>query len=528
MKTNILISGYFGLFPVGRHSISFLSCLLKDIDNDIYINTDFLTNEGNEVLNLFFKKELESRRIKFDKELDTDFVYDFNFFPSPLPSLSIPQTDIDKFEKKKAKLKACYPVFDGSVPPLEWIDIINNKFDICLSPSAYCTHNLKRYGVKIDCMELECLVLMEEMLKIKPKELKQKKFRFGCISANETRKNLIPLLEAFSLTFSKKDNVELFVHAIQRTDVICSEQDLDEAYEKYSKNSNIILHKGFISHNEILKMWESFNAYICPQSVTGYFTTPAEAMAVGIPCILSGIPVHKELIKYVPENNNLFFVKHDLMESFMHGVFSYRNLGVKFDFDLSEYVKALRNLFNKRNTLFSEENIYQRKKGISYLTVKHLSPKYNTLVHPKVIYISNMSQKISDEGELFISQKLAEKYINFKLYKGKIIEKSVVSEFSYPEENEVIFKIIERTAETSQRIFLRCMEKSLKEKKADNIFDKYLEKIRNRIYKYQVVYPLIFIYWELKIYCALKKIFYNPNKKTKNLPYESKFIRSKR
>lgn len=513
-KTKILISGFMGLFPVGRHMISFLSCLLQDERNEVYLNSEFMTDDAQKVLDKFFKNYLLEKKIKFDKDLPADFEYDFNIFPSPIQPITERQDHLYKFLKKKAKFKVCYPVFDGSVPLLEWIDIINKNFDICLSPSEYCAHNLKRYGVTIDCMNLECLVLIDEMLNMNYSQKKNKKFRFGCISAHETRKNLPFLIEAFSRAFSKDDPVELVINAIQRPDIMCTEELLDNTYKKCSEVSNIILEKGFKEHEAILDLWSSFDAYICPQSVTGYFTTPAEAMAVGIPCILSDIPVHKELTKYVTEENNFFFVKHDIIKTFFHGVFCYRNLGAKFDSSIENYIKILKEVYSKKDYLYEEEYIKERKNGIKALTTTELQKKYNTVFNPSKVCISD-KQGIKD-GVLLLSKTLAQKYLEEKRIKEISTDKILLNEKNYVEEANERFKAIEETSIDSQKIYIACIKEALKNVNPECQIDpqktkltRFLSRVKNyRAYKF-----LNFLFIQLKIYCAIKKPFIKRQKK---------------
>lgn len=479
----ILISGYFGLFPVGRHAISFLGCLLKNPENEVYINTDFITDDARHVFDLFFKKEFEKGFVHMSSEKPEDFVYDFNVFPSPLPPIGVAWTDLDKFNKRKAKTKVCYPVFDGSVPLLEWIDVINRDFDLCLSPSGYCAHNLKRHGVTIPCFELECSVLMDDMLEIQPQYNPGRKYRFGCISANETRKNLPFLIKAFSASFSKDDNVELYVHSIQRPDVICTDELLTKTWEECEKRSNIILEKGFKNHQQMLDLWKTFDAYICPQSVTGYFTTPAEAMACGIPCILSDIPVHRELTKYLPEKNNLFYVEHKYIATFYHGVFCYRNLGVKFDSEEEKYAQKLKDVYSFREKLLTPELIKQRKENIKALTISGLSKKYNDVFH-------------SDAKKAIICR-----------------------EPIFQEEDSPVFQSIEKAAIESQKIYIECTKIANSVASASateldlDIEQKYMAKIDKKVKKYNALSFLHFLSIQLSLYCKIKRLIIGKNKK---------------
>ena len=521
-KTTILISGYFGLFPVGRHAISFLGCLLKNPENELYINSDFVTEETDKIFNLFFKQELAQGLIHKDTEKPLDFVYDFNVFPYPLPPIGVPWTDLDKFDKKKAKLKVCYPVFDGTIPLLEWVDVINEKFDLCLSPSKYCAHNLKRHGVTIDCLPLPCSVLLDDFLAIMPNYNAKRRYRFGCISANETRKNLPLLIQAFSQAFTKQDNVELYVHSIQRPDVLCTDDVLMAAYEEAQKKCHIILEKDFVSHQEMINIWKSFDAYVCPQTITGYFTTPAEAMAVGVPCILSDIAVHRELADFVPAKDNLFYVEHNQMNTFFHGVFCYRNLGLKFDASAEAYANKMKEVYQLRDKLLTADLIKQRKENITTLTISGLSSSYNGIFHPKKVVISEKAQQT--EGALFVSEKLAGLYKEIGLVDSFSKLPQSYCETSYPEENDIVFKTIEKTGVESQKIYIKCTEDALQkaaQPKGGNFSvelvafpNKSLKSLNRKSLKYNANIFTKFLLLQLTVWCGIKRIF-KKSQKTK-------------
>ncbi len=497
-KTKILIAGHCSLDPLGRHIISFLKCLLQDNRNEIYIEKSYLLGD-TKTLEEFFKEELEKKLIKFDTNLPYDTKFDFLIFTDSL-SLFPGQGWEYRLIKRNAHIKICYPVFDGSIPPLHWISVINKNFDICLCTSDYCSHNLKRYGVRIDCFCLECGVLIDDYLKISQKtSKKEKKFRFGSIGASDFRKNLPLLMESFSSTFKKDDNVELFIHSSYGKDLTC-DNEIEIAYKKYSKYSNIILQTKRISHKEMIDLWSSFDAYISPQTTTGYFTTPLEACAVGIPTILSDIHPHKELEKFIPPKDNLFYVKHSRITPAFHWVFDYQILGCKFEGDKNEYIKVLNHVHSNRNKLNTVNLVNQRKTHAEKLSFLHLSKKYNNLIHPEKIFQSKHSRIQNDA--FYMSKKLAKKYSFFN--KAVLTSPSnLYKEIVYPEENLEIFKVIEKCAIDNQKIFLRKLKFN-----APDLFlnNKWQHEIFRKAKKYSVTQIPYFIYKLFSAYCKFKHL----------------------
>ena len=502
-KTTILLAGAWDLGPIGRHGLSFLSTLLKDERNKIYVDIDYTDNKVRKLLKDFLKKDFN--RIIFTDKESRNFEFDFLIYFHVLgitPSTNWFECALEK----KSKIKICYPVFDGTVPPLEWIDKINNNFDICLSPSEYCAHNLKRHGVNIDCLGLECVVLIDDFLSIQREQ--KSKFRFGCVSGNEARKNLIFLVKSFAQTFKKDDPVELFIHAVDRPNIITPFNHLLEVVKECQKTANIILSNKFISHSEMLKIWKSFDAYVIPQKNTGYYTTPLEALACGIPVILSDIPVHRELQNYVPQKDNLFFVKHQIYAPEYHFVFDYRNIGVSFDSTEELYKKAFKELYTNRGKLYSSEQITQRKHYASKFTATGLSKKHNIVLHPKNIVISSKFHISVDTETFYMSEKLYKKYANLGFISDVKNIHNSLKDIDYPEENSPVFQTIEKCAISSQNIWIERYNEKKKDKgKCNKILDsKWMIKLLGRANKSNINRLPRFIYKFFSLYCKIKSL----------------------
>ena len=452
-KKEILLVGHLAYDPLGRHILSFMSTLLQDKNNIIYLDKGYLgasvnRKDKNIILRTMFARELRSGQLRYDIELPYNYHYDFVIFTDSI-SNDVNQHYEQTVINRNANIKICYPVFDGSMPPLNWIKIINQHFDICITPSEYCAHNLKRYGVMIDCFGLDCGILLDDFLDIKP-NLNEKMFRFGSIGASDFRKNIPLLIQNFAEVFSKNDKVELYIHSSYGKDIQCQDEII-EVYNKYKNKANIILKTEKISQNEMTKLWASFDAYVSPQTTTGYFTTPAEACATGIPTILSDISVHKELTKFIPEKDNLFFVPHNKLSLAFHWAFNYRSLGCKFDAENNAYKDILKYVYEHRKELSTAELIAQRKCGAQKLTFKALATRYNALVGNRNIVISDRSHIENDN--FFMSTALLEKYK--KYHYGTIV--NISDNFittTYSEEKSDVFRALEKGSFDAYNIYL--------------------------------------------------------------------------
>ena len=460
-KRKILLIGHLAYDPLGRHMLAFISSLVKNKNNILYLDKNYLSitaknnqNDHKEILNKYFSKEIKDGQINYSSELPQDYNYDFFIFTDSL-STEMNFHWEDYWYSVKANIKICYPVFDGSMPPLHWVDIINKHFDICATPSQYCANNLKRFGVKIDCIGLECGVLIDEYLKIKP-AISKDKFRFGSIGASDFRKNIPLLIKNFAEVFTKDDDVELYIHSSYGKDITCGDE-IKRIYEQYKDKANIILKTEKISQEEMNNLWESFDAYISPQTTTGYFTTPLEACAVGIPVILSDIEPHKELKKFVDEKNNLFFVNHNKPALAFHWAFNYKSLGCLLNASENSYCNVLKYIYENREMLFNDQFIKQRKEGASKLTFESLANKYDSLVGHYNYSVSENSH--IDDMTFYISKDLADKFKEYKY--GTLNQVEDTLNFENPSEHLLpAFNELEKASYDAYNIYIELAKQN--------------------------------------------------------------------
>jgi glycosyltransferase involved in cell wall biosynthesis len=533
-KVTILLSGALDFGTVGRHIISFIETLSIDKNNEIFIDVNYCDFNNKEVAS-YIKQKIKNKNIKLSSDKSDDFLYDFLIFTDAI-SLSYHSFIVAKSLTKKAKIKICYPVFDGTFPPLEWVKIINEHFDLCLSPSRYCAYNLKRHGVKIDCFGLHCTILNEELLKLDIDYNEKKKFRFGFVGSNDKRKNISYIIQAFGEVFADNDDVELFIHSSYGYD-FTYEKEIEEKLNKYKNKSNIIFNKGYISQKELFDTIKTFDSYIYPQTTTGYFTTPAEMLSYGIPIAISDIPVHLELLDYIDEKNNIFFIEHKIPKPIFHPALDYRCCGVQLDCEINSIANQIKNIYGNRKKLYTKNLIKKRKDLGKSLSAKKLAKIYNNLVKPSLISVVEGKQSKIENNIFFMSDKLYNKYRLAGLIEPNQLTNVNIKhpEENYPSERSEIFQGIEITSNDSQHLYWNihnmderfsslsqeCISENNSKTKSEHVSnikrDKYLGKIIRTANRCNINYFIKIIYYILKFYCLVKRLLNSPKRKLKRI-----------
>ena len=186
---------------------------------------------------------------------------------------------------------------------------------------------------------------------MKPK--KKSIYRFGFVGGAEQRKNLLKVIQAFHMAFKNNTNVELYIHSAYspEEDYINVCKYLVNEYQKFN-NITFNLRKP-LGTEEMYDLISSFDFYIFPTKVTGYFTTPCEALSVGIPIVISDIPVHQELTANLSAEDGVFLIKAKELDVMIHSYLGHKCLGAQFG-----YVRRRDSRANAKSILIQRKNFF--------------------------------------------------------------------------------------------------------------------------------------------------------------------------
>lgn len=164
--------------------------------------------------------------------------------------------------------------FETTRVPRSWVHKLNN-FDALFVP---CVQNIQMFrdsGVKIP---IELIHWGVDSTKYYPVERKDDGiFTFGHMGALSIRKGTDLLVEAFTEAFPKEQDVRLICKSSQPT------------YRFGSKDKRIIVHLDHWTHEEMLnQFFRQVDCFVFPTRGEGFGLTPLEAMATGIPAIVTG------------------------------------------------------------------------------------------------------------------------------------------------------------------------------------------------------------------------------------------------
>ena len=190
-------------------------------------------------------------------------------------------------------LRIAHMAYDSSELPTEWVQILNDHFDIALFSSEYLVQVAKDGGVTIDVGTLPIGLDLEPLLSRSYREPLPTITRFGTVSAYHSRKNLDILVDAFVRRYAGDPTSELFIHSnlafgdtYARVESIVSKAGA----------TNVHLSVGDLSVADKDALIDTFDVYVNVSAGEGYSIGPREALALGKPLVLSAIPAHDDLM----------------------------------------------------------------------------------------------------------------------------------------------------------------------------------------------------------------------------------------
>ena len=186
-------------------------------------------------------------------------------------------------------IKIAYSFIENSCIIQPWVSILNTTFDAVVVPDKWEKKVFKQCGVTIPIFVLPVGMALKHLLKKPLSDHKHEPFVFGMSGAFWERKNHIKVLEAFIKAFGTTDKVRLKLHGRGGNNNI--QEALAILIEKNNLH-NVEIISNLIDTQSFEDFLSSLDCYMLVSRGEGYSMSPREAMALGIPCILSNNTAH--------------------------------------------------------------------------------------------------------------------------------------------------------------------------------------------------------------------------------------------
>lgn len=297
-----------------------------------------------------------------------------------------------------SKIKIAYSMLESSRIPPAWTKILNDKFDAVVVPDEFLIEVYQNSGVKIPIFVLPIPLILEELLNKPEKQQVNKPFVFGCSAVNWDRKNIHHLIQSFSGVYRNSKDVVLKIH----TRIYRQDNDL-KGLIRNLRITNVELIEKNLSWNEYVKFLESLDCYVLLSKGEGFSITPREALALGIPCILSNNTGQKTIC----DSGFVYPVESRKEEPAFYDVFGLY-CGNQFNCEIKDAMNALTYVYENYQEMLDKAKL--GRIWVKQYLLNNLKNKYLNLIKPKKLILGDQNL-ITDDFLMTNSEKLYNKYL---------------------------------------------------------------------------------------------------------------------
>lgn len=299
-----------------------------------------------------------------------------------------------------SKIKIAYSMLEGSEIPKKWTQILNQHFDAVVVPDPFLIEVYQNCGVKIPIFELPLGIDIDDFLQRPAKVRPHMPFIFGNSLSSNARKNHLLLIRAFAEEFGNSPQIMLKLNSRDTYGTFAEGQKLIQSLGV----SNIVWSYEVLEQKKYIDFVDSLDCYINISKGEGFSICPREALALGMPCILSNNTAQKTICA-----SGLVKTIHcPIMEAALYGqVFNHQQVGLFANCTLDDVKAALRDVYVHYDYYW--QNAQKGPEWVQKYRGKNLKMRYLNLIKPRIVILGE-ENKITDEYLMTNSKALYKKY----------------------------------------------------------------------------------------------------------------------
>lgn len=303
-------------------------------------------------------------------------------------------------------IKIAYSMWESNQIPTTWVKVLNQYFDAVAVPDSFVMNTYKKCGVTIPIFELPLCLNLHEFINKKKRSRPGIPFVFGCTATACQNKNQALLIKAFAQEFGNDPNV--FLRLSSRWAVSPAEGSWEKLIKSYGCN-NISIDIGILDNKQYMENMDTFDCYVNISKGEGYSIGPREALALGIPCIITNNSAQQTiaksgLVRMVPAE----IPAPPPTDCDWAGTFGNEDIGYYADCSLKDVKQALRDVYEQYDIYF--DNAKKGSEWVSQYDLPRMKEKYFNLIKPKKIILGNQNV-ITDDYLMTTSESLYNKYL---------------------------------------------------------------------------------------------------------------------
>ena len=381
---------------LSRQAADAASLLDKDLKvNGIGIIYKSKRGFSSETTNIFNRGDQFGRVVVFEDVLSGTLDESINSFAEAERSQTFKQF------AREEQIYIAYTMFEATAIPRIWVDRINSQFDMVVVPDQFLIDVYKNSGVTKPIFVVPLGINLQQQLDTPLKTKPHKKFTYANLGAGANNKNQLKLVQAFVKVQKQRPDTYLIIN---------SRHAYPEVRDDILKFVQRNLVKNFeytvISFNQdsYLKLFQEVDCLVYPSKGEGFSIQPREAMALGIPTIVTNNTAQKTICKSgLVECVDSNIERSAYYDTLAGGVV----IGNNYDCTVDDLATAMLKVYdNYDHYLAMSENARKWASQYAYESLKY---RYINMVKPRQIILGDRNE-ITDEYLMTDSQELYEKY----------------------------------------------------------------------------------------------------------------------
>ena len=301
--------------------------------------------------------------------------------------------------KNEHQLRIAYSMFESDRIPSEWVPIINYYFDAVVVPDACFVEVYKQSGVTVPVFSIPLGLNVEDFLAQPLKTQRNHPMVFSNLSAAVPRKNQVKLVRAFHAAFGNSPEVRLRINS--RYSDLPTRNALKQEIEALGL-TNIDFTEMILDKPLYVKTMEATDCYVSLSTGEGFSIQPREAMALGIPVIVTdntgqSTICKSHLVRSVPSLDKIPAYYNWFNEV----------IGKAYDCSIEDAALALRDVYEHYDAYLSKGK--EAREWVKQYRFTNLKPFYLSLVKPKKVTLGH-ENRITPEEVITDSPELYHKY----------------------------------------------------------------------------------------------------------------------
>ena len=300
-----------------------------------------------------------------------------------------------------SKIKLALSMLEATKIPEKWVSILNNQFDAVIVPDPFLIQVYTSCGVKIPIFCIPLGMFLDDFLERPVRKDPGSPFTFGISAyfcASKT-KNQELLLRAFQEEFGNDPKFRLKLHGRGGD----TESLVKQIRETGATNIEIIVKN--LNQKQYVDFLCSLDCYALISKGEGFSITPREALALGIPCILSKNTAHITICN----SGYVKAVDSNILEPADYRIHFRATCGNKFNCKIEDVRVAMREVY--QNYHFFREKALQGREWVKQYDYRNLKSQYLSILKPHTVLLGE-ANSVKDGVLTTNSELLYKKYLS--------------------------------------------------------------------------------------------------------------------